>query len=76
VAKTGPGGIAAMTGTTPGVGDITFYALGDQLTEQGADQASHIGIGTAPDGPVSPDAWIVVVRCDGRWLVIYEICSA
>ena len=36
----------------------------------------HIGLGTAPDGPVSPDAWIVVVRCDGRWLVIYEICSA
>jgi hypothetical protein len=71
VAKTGSGGIPAMSGTTPGVGDITLYTLGSTLTVGEPDLAYNI----APQA-VTGNAWIAVMWVDTEWLCIYEICPA
>lgn len=78
IAKAGPSGIAAMSGTTPGVGEITLYSLagsGNPLEEGEPDIAYNIGLGASPDGPVAADAWVIVMRVDSEWLVVWEQCS-
>lgn len=71
VAKTGGTAIAAMSGTTPGVGEITLYTLGSTLAVGPPEIAYNI----APE-EVAADTWVVVMWVDNEWLIIYEICPA
>lgn len=71
IAKTGAGGIPAMTGSTPGVAEITLWTLGSTIVVGEPDIAYNI----APSA-VSANMLIVVLWVDSEWLAIYEICPA
>jgi hypothetical protein len=76
VARAGPSGIPARTGTTLGSGDVTLYDIGDdgELAEGPEDTAYNLA--TGDEGAVAGDAFIQVKRVDGKWLVDWEHCSS
>lgn len=70
-AKTDSGGVAAMTGTTPGTGTITLYFFdGTSLTANSTTDTAYNNMTTA----VAGSAWIKVARVGQYWFVINEDC--
>jgi hypothetical protein len=72
-AKTGNGGIPAMSGTTPGTGSITIsdYIGGSLVARTTTDTACN-----DMPAPIAPNVEIKVAQIDGAWFVINEACTS
>jgi hypothetical protein len=79
IAKTDSEGITAMEPgdpPIPGSGMVTLYHMGEGLTEGPVVRCRNVAMGSAPNGPVGPDRWIVVGECDKQYIVVVDICDA
>jgi hypothetical protein len=72
IAKVGGTAIPAMSGSTPGSGEITLYTFdGTTLAAGQAETAFNLH----PSATVSANAWIKVIDVEGHWFVFWEPCS-
>lgn len=70
IARSGAGGIVALSGATPGSGAVTRYEFdGTSLVAGAADTAYNLGTGA-----VGGNKWLILLRCFGVWWVIFESC--
>lgn len=71
-AKSGAGGVPAMSGTTPGHADVTLYsddgsALVSQTVTEKAWNKSAAAVGA--------NKHLILVRIEPRWWVLWEDCG-
>jgi hypothetical protein len=70
-AKTGAGGITAMSGDMPGSGDVTLYGF------NGTDPLESTGVTTTAynlGGAVAGNKWVNVCGGSAGWWVVVEPC--
>jgi hypothetical protein len=73
-AKSGSGGVPALSGSTPGSALITLYDLdvaASPVTLTAGDQVMGFNASTTA---VGGNKWLVAAPCDGGWAVIVESC--
>jgi hypothetical protein len=70
VAKAGAGGVAALSGSTPGTATVTLYTFDGTTLAAGATATAY---NLAPSA-VAANAWIMLKWVDGYWFVDYEAC--
>lgn len=74
IAKNGASAIAAMTGgTTPGSGTVTLYD-GSATTLSLSTAGTATAYNLHPTASVAANAWLKVIRMNGKWWVIWEPC--
>lgn len=71
-ARSGDDGIDAMSGDTPGSGEITLYGWpGTAIVAGDAATGYNPNVSQA----VGPNKTLIVIQIAGRWVVIFESCG-
>jgi hypothetical protein len=73
VAKTGGSTIAAISGSTPGSGAVTFYDFNGSTLTARSDTLTVYNLASVA---VEANTWIMVKLVDGYWFVDWEQCPA